>query len=95
MSISSEALISMTVGAAITWLVAWFYYKRAGDELREEAKALRSATDAILYIQQNPGAKVEVKRDEQGRVLGLIVCVEGQASTTFLTRGVLSSATGA
>jgi hypothetical protein len=32
MSISSEALISTTVGAAITWLVAWFYYKRAGDE---------------------------------------------------------------
>lgn len=92
MTISIEAIVSMIVGALITWAVAWFYYKRAGDELRQESMALRSATDAILYIQQNPGAKVEVRRDEQGRVLGLIVSIQGKASITFSARGTLSDA---
>ena len=88
-------ILSVIVGGLITWLVSWIYYKRAGDELRDEAGSLRAATNAILYIQQNPGAKVEIQRDNRGHVIGLIVNVEGRATMSFGGRGTLTDVSGA
>jgi hypothetical protein len=73
---------------------AWFYYKRAGDELRAEAQALHTATGAILYYLEHPDAKIQVQRDDKGRVSGLIVSASGQATVTFSARGTLSDASG-
>ncbi len=42
--------VSVLVGAVVTWLFAWFYYKKAGDELREEAKNLAKQTTNILSV---------------------------------------------
>ena len=89
-SLSVEGLISMAVGGLVTWGVAWWYYKRAGDELRTEAASLRTATDAILYIQQNPGATVDVDRDASGRVVGLLVGVSGKGDIAFAMSGTLT-----
>ena len=90
-----ETIISITTGAVVTWLVAWWYYKRAGDELRLEAKSLRAATDAILYLQQYPDAKVEVQRTKDGRVQGLLLSAQGRASVHVTVRGNLTDAGGA
>lgn len=66
-------LVSVLIGAAITWLVAWWYYFKAGRELRDEAEKLRRASDMIVYCLTNPGAEVEAKRDDDGHVVGLYV----------------------
>ncbi len=87
-------LTGSAVTSAVTWFFAWFYYKRAGDELRAEAQALHTATGAILYYLEHPDAKVQVQRDDKGRVSGLIVSAAGCATMTFSARGTLSDASG-
>ncbi|CRI66981.1 hypothetical protein THIOKS13320053 [Thiocapsa sp. KS1] len=77
-----SGLESMLVGALITWVVAWFYYKRAGDELRQEAKHLKNATNAILAYLANPNAELEVIRDSKGNPESVAVGVVGKARGT-------------
>lgn len=91
---NAGTILSVVTGGLITWLVSWVYYKRAGDELKNEAGSLRAATNAILYIQQNPEAKVEVQRDGRGQVTGLLVNIEGRASMSFSVGGALTDANG-
>ena len=79
----------LIIGSVVTWLAARFYYKRAGDELRAEAKALHMATGAIIYFLENPNAKIEVQRDNSGRVTGLVVGMSGHASMSFTASGNL------
>lgn len=83
-------LVSMTIGASITWLAAWYYYKRAGDELRTEARALHTATSAIAYLLEHPNARTEVQRDEHGRVSGLVVNISGESALKFSLKGTLT-----
>ena len=90
----THPLFYFVTGSAVTWFFAWFYYKRAGDELRAEAQALHIATGAILYYLEHPDAKVQVQRDDKGRVSGLIVSASGHATMTFSARGTLSDASG-
>jgi hypothetical protein len=77
----------MLFGAAVTWFAAWFYYKRAGDELRKEAALLQKASNAIVYFLENPGANIEVRRDADGRPVGLIVRAAGKASGSSQAKG--------
>jgi len=74
-SVLSGALI----GAAVTWLAAWWYYRKAGDELREEASRLRQSTDLVLYCLTNKDAKVTANYDENGHISGLTVSAAGVA----------------
>jgi hypothetical protein len=90
----THPLSYFVAGSAITWFFAWFYYKRAGDELRTEAKTLHSATGAILYYLEHPDAKIQVQRDDNGRVTGLIVNVSGRAIGTSSARATLSNSSG-
>jgi hypothetical protein len=91
----SYPAISLIIGSIVTWLAAWYYYKRAGDELRAEAKALHMATGAIIYFLEHPGAKIEVQRDNSGRVTGLVVVMSGHASMSFTASGSLGTSTRA
>jgi len=68
-----ETILSVLIGGAITWFVAWWYYKRAGDELRQEAKLLHAATNAVICLLKNPDAATEIQYDSRGRVSGIIV----------------------
>ncbi len=60
-------------GGAITWLVAWWYYKRAGDELREEARRLMRATTLVLAWLQNPENEKEIRYDEHDNPTSIVV----------------------
>jgi len=80
-----NTFLGVVAGAAI----AWIYYKRAGDQLRVEAQALHTAVGAIVYLLEHPKAKVEVQRNEQGRVSGLTIAAEGQATMAFTLTGPL------
>ena len=78
----------MLFGAAVTWFAAWFYYKRAGDELRKEAALLQKASNAIIYFLENPGADIKVHCDADGRPVGLIVSAVGKASGSSQAKAV-------
>ena len=59
------------VGGLTTWLVAWIYYKKAGDELLAESKKLKNAADLILWKLQNPKVETGLIYNEKGEVSGI------------------------
>lgn len=69
-----ESLLSLLLGSAIsiaaTWLFAWFYYRRAGEELRRESAELRRLSE--ILIRGLHGAGVLEARFENGRPVGLV-----------------------
>ena len=76
------------LGALIAVLCSVFFYLRAGEDLRCEAEKLRNKAEDLrklheltLFALTNPQAKLELKRDEAGNVIGLIVQLSG--STTI------------
>ena len=66
-------IVSVLVGAGVTWLAAWWYYSKAGAELRDEAANLRKTSDLIIYCVTHPDADVEPQYDSSGHVTGLAV----------------------
>jgi hypothetical protein len=85
---TTHPLTSMLFGALVTCVVAWAYYKRAGNELRTEAKMLQKTSNVIIYFLENPGANIKVQRHEEGRPVGLIVSAVGTASGSSKALGV-------
>ena len=71
-TIFSTAL-GILLGGAITWIAAWYYYKRAGEELIAESRKLKLTSDLILYKLQHPDTPTQLKRNESGEVVGLTV----------------------
>ena len=86
-------LVSILIGGAITWICAWFYYKRAGDQLRKEAALLQKATSAIIYLLEHREAEIKVQRDDAGRTVGLIVSARAHARGTSTTKRMASDTT--
>lgn len=72
-------VIGIIFGGLITWFVARYYYKKAGDELLQESKKLKLSSDLILYKLQYPNTPTQIKYNEQGAVVGLIVEMSGNA----------------
>jgi hypothetical protein len=91
-AILAHPLVSIVVGAAVTWFAAWYYYKQAADELRKEAAVLRQATSVIAYLLEHPDAHTEVQRDAAGNVIGVIVSAEGHAAAQASVAGVAGDA---
>ena len=85
----AHPLVALLVGAGVTWFAAWFYYKKAGDELRIEAKHLHQTNSMILYFLENPDHHtIEVQRGSNGRATGLIVKAVGHAAGSSSASGV-------
>ena len=64
--------IGVILGGVITWFVAWLYYKKAGEQLVAESNKLKLTTDLVLYKLQYPDTPTQLKRNENGDVIGLI-----------------------
>ena len=73
-------ILSVLIGAAITWLVSWFYYRQAGRELREEAAELRRLSTLILNALEAAGI-ADLSRDSVGRILA--ITIRGTGSITL------------
>jgi hypothetical protein len=78
-----QTALGVILGGIITFLASYFFYKRAGDELRLEANRLREEaseinrlTNIILRGLHNYGI-LEVKW-EDGKVVGLFVNLKGR-----------------
>ena len=62
--------VSVIFGGVLTWVSAWWYYKKAGDELRAEASQLRRHLEAILRLQELLEKDTRAIRDAEGRPTG-------------------------
>lgn len=87
-----ENLIFLLLGVFGTWFCAWYYYKKAGDELKLEAKKLRETTSLILAFLENKEHGITVKRNEIGEPVGLIVDMSATLKGTSKMTGVLTDA---
>ena len=65
------ALIGVLIGGLTTYFVARYYYKRASQELKDEATELRDLTTLVLRGLERAGF-VEYSKDEQGKPVGII-----------------------
>jgi hypothetical protein len=97
-----KAVVGLLIGTVATWFFAWYYFKRAGDELRrearvlqqqsnsllQEAKILQDTSNAIVYFLEHPGSHVKATRDPKGRVVGVTVTTTGEAHGTGSVTGV-------
>jgi hypothetical protein len=81
------AVASWLGGALVTWWAARHYYKKAGDELRNEAKELRRSTELVLFALLNRDAQIEPRLDAEGRVTGVVVSAVGHASGRSEAKG--------
>jgi hypothetical protein len=84
-----ETLVAIAVGGIIAWLVSRRYYKKAGDELRQEAESLRNKSEELRKLQEltiyaltNASERLKFIRDSAGNV-GLDQSSAGQ--TKFRT----------
>ena len=65
--------VGTLVGGLITWIVAYWYFKRSGDELRAEAKELRKLAHLALVVITDPKGRYEPILEAAGLVTGLRV----------------------
>ena len=81
-------LVPLVVGSVITFWVTWHYYKKAGDELKQEAAQLRTISMGIVYMLEHPKANIEVNRDDAGNLIGLKVISTGDIQAGATVQGL-------
>ena len=64
-----STLAGIIIGAIITWLVAWYYYREAGQELKMEAEELRRLNNLMLHGMEHAGW-IKLTRNKSGQILG-------------------------
>jgi hypothetical protein len=74
-----------------------FFYQQSGQELRREAERLRSQTEELrklheltLFALTNPQSKIDLKRDDIGNVVGLVVQLSAATNIHLGTTAGLS-----
>jgi hypothetical protein len=66
----SIPIVGLAISIAATWLFAWLYYKKAGDELKAEAERLRILNEHLLLVVTHPPGSYTVKM-ENGKIVGM------------------------
>ena len=79
MSHMLETALAVIAGALVAWLCSWYYYKRAGDELRAESARLRRKVDDVLIGLQRAGL-IALKTGPDGETM---IDVQGDADLTM------------
>lgn len=85
-------LVGSLVSGCLTWFFAWWYYKSAGEELRNEAAQLHRATSTIVYFleNRNPNLSFKAKYDDAGNVVSVEVTATGASVATSSAAGVVA-----
>jgi len=71
-----STVVGVLAGAIITWFFAWYYYKRAGEELNETSREIVRLTTLVLRGLEE-GRLVRLTRDSSGRIAGLVLSLGG------------------
>jgi hypothetical protein len=78
--------VATVIGGLITWVASFWYFKRAGDELRTEATQLRTLTQLALVVLTDPKGNYKLKRDSEGDITGLIAELSGRSMAAGTAR---------
>ena len=73
MSTTTNLLLTgsaVVIGGIITWVFAWWYYVRAGRELKAESAALRKTASLALKAFEEVG--IRFNKDENGDFIGIV-----------------------
>jgi hypothetical protein len=75
---------ALLLGGLISWYFSRLYYKKSGDELRDEAARLRHLSTLMLNAMED-AKLVKLNRDQSGEPLGRIVELSAkfEGSTTM------------
>lgn len=63
---------ALLLGGLISWYFSRLYYKKSGDELRDEAARLRHLSHIMLNAMEDAGL-VKLNRDQSGEIKGRVV----------------------
>ena len=67
---------SVLLGCLVTWYVSRFYYKKAGQDLVNEAARLRHLSTVMLNVMEDAGF-VKLNRGQSGDIVGRVVPLSG------------------
>jgi hypothetical protein len=81
-----STLTSTLISVGATWLFAWLYYKRAGDELQREAALQRRIANALGRGLHNGGI-IDGIFDADGNLIGLSI----KAAASLTARATLTA----
>ncbi len=70
-------VISMAIGALITWWVAKHYYQKAAKELEIETSELKKLNILILRAIESAGL-AKFNRDKHGNIKGMVIGLSGK-----------------
>jgi hypothetical protein len=63
-------------GGLITFLLSRWYYVKASKGLKDATKEINEMSNFIVHIlEQNDNKQWEIKRDDQGKIIGLNISV--------------------
>ena len=83
-----DLVLGIVAGGLITAGVGWYFYKRAGDELRRESLQLREETGRIRHLTNlvlralEDAGIAQLNRDPEGNPIGLVLLGEAQLTGT-------------
>ena len=75
-------IVAVVVGALVTWLVAYVYYRRAAKELELEAAKLRNLVRIVLVVMEQQGW-AKLNRNGSGNIVGFEVDKEFAGQLKF------------
>lgn len=82
-------ILSLVVGALVTWWVARHYYKKATEDLIKEAAELRRLNSLMLRGMEQAGW-ITLNRDSTGKILGFEQIAKAQGIASAEAFGVPS-----
>jgi len=82
-------IISILIGALITWFLTYVYYKKAGEELRKEGNELRKLNTLMLRGLEDAGL-AEFGRDSKGNPTTLLIKLSGEVKSSSKVTGELT-----
>lgn len=84
-------IVSIFIGALITWYFAHRYYGKASKELVEETKHIRKLLNCIVLLESDDQGPYSVKRDHEGNAVGLIAQLTSSLKGNSTVTGDLTS----
>jgi gas vesicle protein len=85
------------LGALIGVVGGLFFYQQSGRELRREAANLRDKSEELrklheltLFALTNPQSKLDLKRDDKGNVVGIVVQIGATTNIRFTAKAGLT-----
>lgn len=88
--------ISTMVGCVVAWLTSRHFYKKSGNELKEESQELRKLINALIILEQDDKGQIKPMTDSEGKLITIKGFLRGssQVKTTITGKRTNMATTG-